>query len=119
MISYKANRIGCEIVEGTLIAGIGNESIGYVMFQRGTTPETGKDEPPYFEFDDQINGGTDIVESVELLNNLLTFKIDIAHFDIEAFQLTLDTEPDEVKELASQLKRIFEGYENKLHINIA
>jgi len=49
MVSYTANRIGCETYEGTLIAGIGNEAVGYVMFQRGTTPETGKDEPPYFE----------------------------------------------------------------------
>jgi len=64
MISYIANRIGCEIFEGIIVAGIGNESIGYVMFQRGTTTETGGDEPPYFEFNDQFNGGTDVVEMV-------------------------------------------------------
>lgn len=119
MVSYTANRIGCEIYEGTLIAGIGNESIGYVMFQRGTTPETGKDEPPYLEFDDQFNGGTDIVESVELSKKLLTVHIDKSRSDIEDFQLELDAEPEEVKQLASQLKKIFEGHEERLHINIA
>lgn len=119
MVTYIANRIGCETLEGTLIAGIGNESIGYVIFQRGTTQGTGKDEPPYFEFDDQFNGGTDMVESVELSDNMLTVNIDKSRFDIEAFQLTLDATPEEVKQLASQLTKIFEGYENRLHIRIA
>ena len=54
-----------------LIAGIGNESIGYVMFQRGTTVETGADEPPYFEFDDLCNGGTDILRSITLKKDKL------------------------------------------------
>lgn len=119
MVSYIANRIGCETFEGTLIAGIGNESTGYVMFQRGTTAETGKDKPPYFEFDDQLNGGTDIVESVELSNNLLTIDIDKSRFDIEIFRLTLDATPEELQQLASQLSKIFDGYEDMLHINIA
>lgn len=66
MISYRANQIGCEEIDSVLIAGIGNESNGYVIFQRGTTPETGEDEPPYFEFDDQCNGGIDILKSVTL-----------------------------------------------------
>lgn len=119
MVSYKADRIGCETFEGTLIAGVGNESIGYVMFQRGTTQETGKDEPPYFEFDDQFNGGADVVESVELTEKQLYIQIDKTRFDTSAFKITLDAEPDEVRQLASQLKRIFEGHEEKLHIHIA
>jgi hypothetical protein len=118
MVSYKVNRIGCDTLEGTLIAGVGNESIGYVMFQRGTTSETGKDEAPYFEFYDQFHGGTGFVESVELSENLLAVHIDKTRFAIEVFQLTLDAEPEVVKQLASQLKKIFAGYEERLHISI-
>lgn len=77
MISYTANRIGCESYEGTLIAAIGNESIGYIMFQRGMTPETGSDEPPYFEYDEQSNGGSDVIKSVELSGDLLTVHTDV------------------------------------------
>jgi len=111
VISYKADRIGCESVEGVLIAGIGNESIGYVMFQRGTTPETGGNEPPYFEFDDQVNGSTDALKSVELSNHLLVVNTNLDNLGAEKFEITLVATEEEIDQLSSQLKLIFVGYE--------
>lgn len=117
MISYKANRIGCEEVDGVLIAGVGNESAGYVMFQRGTTPETGCDEPPYFEFDDQVNGGNDILRSVVLRKKQLLIRTTLPS-EGNYFEISLDAAFEDIALLASQLRAIFVGYEDKLHLDI-
>ena len=119
MISYTANHIGCDIFEDTLIAGIGSETIGYVAFQRGTTLITGMDKPPYFEWDDQLSGGTDIIQSVKLFPNLLVVNTNKNHMGVERFEITLDANPGEIELLSKQLKKIFKGYENMLHINVA
>ncbi len=117
MISYRANRIGCEEVDGALIAGVGNESIGYVMFQRGTTPETGSDEPPYFEFDDQFNGGNDILQSVTLRRDQLLIRTTLPP-ERNHFEITLNAASEDIALLASQLRAIFEWHEDKLHLDI-
>ena len=117
MISYTADRIGCEIVDGVLIAGVGNEATGYVLFQRGTTPETGANEPPYFEFDDQHNGGTDILQSVTLTPELLSIKAN-TDVDQRSFAISLHASAEDVELLASQLRKIFAGYEDQLHVEL-
>jgi len=117
VISYNANQIGCEEVDGVLIAGIGNESIGYVMFQRGTTPETGAYEPPYFEFDDQCNGGTDILKSVTLKKDKLLIKTTLPAEE-DGFEITLNATSEETALLASQLRAIFHEHEDKLHLDL-
>ena len=117
MISYSANQIGCEEVDGVLIAGIGNESDGYVMFQRGTTPETGEHEPPYFEFDDQCNGSTDILQSVTLKKGMLSIRAALPAEE-GGFEIFLDATSEETTQLASQLRAIFRGHEDKLNLEL-
>ena len=119
MISFTANQIGCEDFEGTLIAGIGDESIGYIMFQRGMIPETGSDDLPYFEFDDQTNGDSDVIKSVELSGDLLIVHTDEIKIGESLFEIKLDANQEESRELVSQLEKIFSGHENLLSINDA
>jgi hypothetical protein len=117
VIAYSANRIGCEEVDGVLIAGIGNEAIGYVMFQRGTTSETGSDEPPYFEFDDQCSGGTDILRSVILKRDKILIKTKLPA-EADEFEVALDATSEEKDLLAAQLRAIFRGHADKLHLEL-
>ena len=119
MVIYTANRIGFESIDDVLIAGVSNELVGYVLFQRGLTAETDHEEPPYFEYDDQTNGGTDLIKSVELTEKYLTICTTKISSNFEKFQITLDTDTKVIKELSSQLKKIFKGHESKLQIKIA
>ena len=117
MISYRANRIVCEEVDGVLIVGVGNETDGYIMFQRGTTSETGADEPPYFEFNDQSNGGTGILQLVTINGEQLLIKTNSASKESE-FEISLGVTAEDITLLITQLRLIFLGYDEKLHVEI-
>ena len=99
-----------------LIAGIGNESISYVMFQRRTTVETGADEPPYFVFDDLCNRGTDTLRSITLKKGKLLFLKALA--EEKVFEITLNAISEEIALLASQLRAIFNEHEDKLNLDL-
>ena len=51
-----------SIYDDVLIVGVTDLADSYFLWQRGLTEDTGSEDGIHFEFDDQINGGYDIVK---------------------------------------------------------
>ena len=114
--TFTADAIGAEIFEGALIAGIGsNDSGRYVMFQ-GTADDPDDPDGIWFEFDDQVNGGYNSVDSVHISGDLLTIELKTPVSGVQRFSITLAASQEEHADLRSQLARIYQGYPGVLRI---
>ncbi len=102
---FVGNAIGCEVLDGTLIAGIGNQEAGvYVMFQRSASDNN---EEVWFEFDDQINGDCNQVQTCRILDDRMTIDLRFPVGGVSGFDIRLECEPEEGSSLREQLAAIF------------
>ena len=121
MIEFKATKIGYleEQDYGTVSCGASNadstEPYHYMNFQRSIEIED-YDDGVYFEIDDQINGGYNIVEKCKLKEKRLIVKlasdfkempgeIIVVHFDLLA--------TDGLLPINQGLKKVFIGHEER------
>lgn len=112
---FVADAIGCEVHEGTLIAGIGNQELGvYVMFQRSVADDN---EGVWFEFDDQVNGNCNQVASCRLHANVMTIDLIEPIDGVVGFDIKLDCQASESAVLREQLAAIFSNAPGILNVS--
>lgn len=93
-----------EIVEDdVLIVSVLDLDGSYFMWQRGLTEEVGSEDGVYFEFDDQINGGHNIVTECTVTNDGI--HVVLAKGKLEHFYFPLSF--DRHKELQTGLNKIY------------
>lgn len=113
LIRYKADQFTCDTQDGVLVVGLRNPAGGYVLFQRSIAQQD--NEPPYFEFDDQINGSTRILQSVLLSKNKIVINL-LPDCATSQFEIKFDI-PDEKFAVSRQcLQQIFAGFDTQLTI---
>lgn len=57
-----------HIENDVLTIGVAGDDGRYLLWQKGLTPETGSEDGVYFEFNDQINGGYEIIQTCTVTN---------------------------------------------------
>ncbi|WP_020405017.1 hypothetical protein [Hahella ganghwensis] len=109
------NEESIEIIENDVLAvGVSGWDGGYFMWQRGLTEETGASDGIYFEFDDQSNGGFNIVKECTITNDgmhVLLSNRSLAH-------LYFPKGFTRFKELKDSLLKMYQGSEHVLAFNI-
>lgn len=117
-LDFKAQLVGSEDTElDVLVVGAIDPDGRYVQFQRGLTKETDMDDPPYFELDDQINGGYGIVEHCILTDESMNIFLNQAQNGFDQIEVTLSSAKYDHQKLTADLSRIFRGYENILELD--
>ncbi len=93
-----------EIVENdVLIVSVLGADDSYFMWQKGLTEEAGSDDGIYFEFDDQINGGHNLVTECTVTNDGI--QVALANGKLEHFYFPHTF--DKYKELQAGLNNIY------------
>jgi hypothetical protein len=102
------------IENNVLIVAVQDSAGGYFIWQKGLTKEVGSEDGVYFEFDDQVNGGYDIVKEC-------TIDTDGIHVVLSNGRLAHFYFPKEFKkysELKNGLLKVYEGLEHLLEFHI-
>jgi hypothetical protein len=124
MVTFHATEIGYLEEFDTVSCGASNadstDEYHYINFQRAAKIGSPDDTGIYFELDDQVNSGFNIIESCELSPNQLTIKLSeklnscsgeiIVSFNSYASK---DLQP-----INEGLKKIFLGYESLLKVSV-
>jgi len=97
-----------QIENDVLVVGVVDAEGSYFMWQRGLTEDVGSEDGIYFEFDDQINGGHDIL--VECTIDRDGIHVVLANGNLEHFYFPNDFK--QLEELKSGLAKIYEGNNN-------
>lgn len=121
MIKFTATEIGCleEKEYETVSCGASNadstEPYHYINFQRSIEIKK-DDDGVYFEIDDQINGGYNIVESCELKENelIVMLKPDFKEMPSEKIVVSFNSQATEgLLPINQGLRKVFKGYEER------
>jgi hypothetical protein len=93
-----------EITENdVLVVSVLGEDSSYFMWQKGLTEEAGSEDGIYFEFDDQINGGHNLVKECSVTNDGI--HVVLANGDLKHF--LFPTNFNKYKELRAGLNSIY------------
>jgi hypothetical protein len=117
-LSFKASRFSSSIELDVLVVGFLMDSGGYVIFQQSLTKDAGISEPPYFEFNDQLTGGYDLVRSCAVTRSQVIIELSRPLNGITKFLVELTELEDDHQDIIDQLRKIFVGNENVLSIQI-
>lgn len=119
MIRFKAIEIGCLDDPDALNCGAsnaaGSEEYHYINFQRAAEIDGNDDEGIYFEIDDQINSGYNIIECCEINQNQLIVRLsdNFQEMPGEVIVVEFDSPSSEgMRPIHEGLAMIFIGYEN-------
>ena len=109
---------------GVLVLGLTTLDGGYVILQREINENLLGADPPYFEINDQINGGYDLVDSLVIdwysidvslcrpIAKIDNFVIDLSNASYGSNMTAVYN----FKLFSSDMIKLFEGYENKLKV---
>ncbi|MCW8875696.1 MAG: hypothetical protein OQK51_01450 [Kangiellaceae bacterium] len=104
-----------EIVENdVLLVSVLGADDSYFMWQKGLTKEVGSDDGIYFEFDDQINGGHNLVTECTVTNDGI--HVVLSNGKLENFYFPPDF--DKYKELKDGLNNIYAEQRGILEFSI-
>lgn len=93
-----------ELLEDEVLTVCVGTEDGYFMWQKGLTEEVGSKDGIYFEFDDQINGGFNIVKECTI--DFDGMHVVLENGKLEHFHFPKDF--DKYSELKSGLLKIYE-----------
>lgn len=116
LIRYKADQFTCDTQDGVLAVGLSNPTGGYVLFQRQLPCEL-DEAPPYFEFDDQVNGSSKILQSVLLSKNKIIINL-LPECATSQFEIKFDISDEQFARSAQCLQQIFSGFDSQLKIQL-
>jgi hypothetical protein len=94
------------------------DSSGYVLFQQGLTEDAGLNEPPYFEFNDQLYGGYGLVKTCVATRSEVIIELSQPLNGITKFLIGLVELQDDYQYIIDQLGKIFVGNEKVFSIEI-
>lgn len=118
-LSFKASKFSSNIELDVLVLGFLMESGEYVLFQQSLTEDSGLNEPPYFEFNDQLYGGYGIVKSCEVTRSQVIVELTQPLKGITKVLVGLDDLQVDYQDIINQLRKIFIGNEEVLSIENA
>jgi hypothetical protein len=102
-----------QIENDVLVVAVVDAKDSYFMWQRGLTEDVGSEDGIYFEFDDQINGGHEIMKECTI--DLDGMHVVLASGKMEHFYFP--PKFDKYIELKKGLLKIYEGNEHVLEFH--
>ena len=117
-LSFNASRFSCSTELDILVVGFLMDSGGYVLFQQGLTEDAGLNDPPYFEFNDQLYGGYGLVRSCVATRSQVIIELSQPLNGITKFLIGLVELPDDYQDIIDQLRKIFVSNQEVLSIEI-
>ena len=102
------------IEDDVLIVGVEGLNGGYLMWQRGLTEATGMNDGIYFEMNDQIHGGYNLVKECTVNSESVNFSL----INGESVEFSFPPGFTAQLELKQGLQEIYQGAEHVLRFSI-
>lgn len=119
-IKFIATEIGYYEEYNTVSCGAsnaaGNEEYHYINFQRSVEIGCFDDQGIYFEIDDQINGGYNIIQHCKIEPEVLTIKLKDSFDKLPGKTITVEfssMNSDRFLPINEGLRKIFKGHEDR------
>lgn len=113
---FNATEYGEDVEFDVLTVGLSMDSGEYVLFQQGLTTEAGSNEPPYFEYKDQLYSGYGLVTECVINNNTLNITLSKPLNGHNHLTINLTGIGDDIQMLNLKLGQVFENYKDVLSI---
>lgn len=119
-IRFRATEIGYyeeyDMVSCGASNAASNEEYHYINFQRPVKIGCSDDEGIYFEIDDQINGGYNIIQHCKIAPGVITIKLKDSFDTLPGKTITVEfasMNSDGLLPINEGLRKIFKGYEDR------
>lgn len=106
-LSFDAARFSCNAELDVLLVCFLMVSGDYVLFQKGLTENAGLNKPPYFEFNDQLYGGDDVVKSCRVTRSQVIIELSQPLNGISKVRVGLSALQACHQDIIAQLRIIF------------
>ena len=118
-MEFKATEIGYYEEYYTVICGASNgdstDDYHYISFQRPIEIGSTDHEGIYFEIDDQIHGGCDLISEITIKENFIKVKLKNSAGDIPYNEITVNFDSpasEDLQSIIQGLQKVFIGYEH-------